>query len=827
MMKTARLLLAALALTGLGLAAPLVPEAWAQTSAAPDAPAVDIGARIDQLGAALANVEKNLKTTKPGQAALDEMRQTVKPIAGESQALVDRLTPGIAALKARLDQLGPKPAANAPAEPPEIIKERTTAQTAYDNANGLLKRAKLLATEAEQDDYFLSVRQRAAFNRDLFQRETSLLNPPLWFGIVSETPDNLHRFMQILAGWAEGFDANLTGVKPFLFWGGATAILLLYWPLMGLARRVLPRDPTAKPPSRWRKVLLACWVSLSLPAVLIGLMYGIAFLCAFFAVPDTRLQSLFAAVQGGVIRIAVAAGLTRGILSPGSETWRLSRLDSKTCGKLIRITVAVAAIVSGTRIFEALNDAVNASLPFSVAARGVGALLVAVAIAAALYSLGGRPREDREEAGEPAAPHEWSGLIRGIAWTVVLAITAAVLTGYIALGNFLVEQIVLVAGTGAIFFLAVSFVDEACAAGFHPNTLLGRSLVYSIGLRREGLEQLAILLSGVIRLVLITVATLAVMVPWGLQSNDIPSNLYAIFFGFKIGDFTVSLAGIAFALLIFLAVIAATRGIQGWLENRYLPLTRLDSGLQNSIKTSLGYAGFLLALAVAAADLGVDFQKLAIVAGALSVGIGFGLQSIVNNFVSGLILLWERAVRVGDWIVVGSDQGYVRRINVRSTEIETFDRASVIIPNSNLVSGVVKNLMRADKVGRLMIEVTVNRAASPESVREVLLGIARNQDGVLTMPSPQVRFTNLTATAMNFELYCFVADVESVLRTKSDLYFEIHKQFGEHGFFNAPAPDPLAIKIEDLDRLETMLHDARGSSQTPPAPKAASANPDV
>ncbi|MDR3462439.1 MAG: DUF3772 domain-containing protein, partial [Beijerinckiaceae bacterium] len=818
MMKTARLLFAAFALVavtlgGFGLAGPLAPEAMAQTTAL-GTPVSGIGTRIDQLAAALANVEKNLKTTQPGRAALDEMRETVKPITGESQALVDRLTPVIAALKVRLDQLGPPPAANAPAEAPEISKERAVAQTAFNDADALLKRAKLLATEAEQDDSFLSARQRAVFNRDLFQRETSLLNPPLWFDVVSETPGNLHRLAQVVEDWARASGLGLFGVRPFLLCGGVVVIVLLYWPLMALARRIFPNDVNAKLPiSRWRKVLLACCISLALPGILIGLMYAVVFLGAFFAGSDTHLQTLFAALQGGVVRVAVAAGLARGILSPGREAWRLPRLDTETCRKLIRISIAVAAIVSGTRIIEALDEAVDASLSFSVAARGVGALLVATAIAAALYSLGGEPRDDRDKADERLVPHEWSGLIRGFAWTVVIAITLAILTGYIALGNFLVEQIVLVAATGAILFLAVSFVDEACATGFHPNTLLGRSLVYSIGMRREGLDQLAILLSGGIRLVLIIVATLVVMVPWGLQSTDIPSNLHAIFFGFKIGDFTVSLAGIAFALLIFLAVIAATRGIQGWLENRYLPLTRLDSGLRNSIKTSLGYAGFLVALAAAAADLGVDFQKLAIVAGALSVGIGFGLQSIVNNFVSGLILLWERAVRVGDWIVVGADQGYVRRINVRSTEIETFDRASVIIPNSNLVSGVVKNLMRVDKVGRLMIEVTVDRSASPESVREVLLDIARNQDGVLAIPCAQVRFINLTATAMSFDLYCFVADVDAMLRIKSDLYFEIHKQFGERGFFNAPTPDPLGIRVEGLDRLESILHDARGNSR--------------
>jgi small-conductance mechanosensitive channel len=286
----------------------------------------------------------------------------------------------------------------------------------------------------------------------------------------------------------------------------------------------------------------------------------------------------------------------------------------------------------------------------------------------------------------------------------------------------------------------------------------------------------------------------------------------------------VSLAGIAFAVLAFLVVIAATRGIQNWLETQYLPHTRLDSGLRNSIKTSLGYVGFVLAVAVAAANLGVDFQKLAIVAGALSVGIGFGLQSIVNNFVSGLILLWERAVRVGDWIVVGSDQGYVRRINVRSTEIETFDRASVIIPNSNLVSGIVKNLMRTDRVGRLTIALTVDGTADPEKVREVLIEIARENDGVLSLPSPQVRFTNLTASSLSFDLYCFVADVESMVRTKSDLYFEIHRRFKDHGFFNGPAADPMAIRIDGLDKLETILQRVgpRGESEEARPRKAAS-----
>jgi len=218
-----------------------------------------------------------------------------------------------------------------------------------------------------------------------------------------------------------------------------------------------------------------------------------------------------------------------------------------------------------------------------------------------------------------------------------------------------------------------------------------------------------------------------------------------------------------------------------------------DLGLRNSIRTSLGYLGFLVAAGLALGYLGLNYEKLALVAGALSVGIGFGLQSIVNNFVSGLILLWERAVRVGDWIVVGTDQGFVRRINVRSTEIETFDRAQVIIPNSNLVTGVVTNLVRNDRTGRVVIPLTVAAGADPERVREVLIALAKANPLVLTIPAPQILFTGMSASALNFELRVFVGDVETSVRVKSDLNFEIFKRFREERFFDTPAA---ATKVE-------------------------------
>ena len=259
------------------------------------------------------------------------------------------------------------------------------------------------------------------------------------------------------------------------------------------------------------------------------------------------------------------------------------------------------------------------------------------------------------------------------------------------------------------------------------------------------------------------------------------SYLKAAYFGFKVGEVSISPSTIIISILLFLIGFIATRTLQRWLDAKFLPHTQLDVGLRNSIRTSLGYIGISVSAALALSHVGLSFDKFAIVAGALSVGIGFGLQSIVSNFVSGLILLWERAIRVGDWIVVGEEQGFVRRINVRSTEIETFDRATVIMPNSNIVSGVVKNWVRSDRVGRVVVNVRAPYDCDPELVRGLLIACAKETEMVLSIPSPTVMFVNFGESALHFDLICFVDDVETAALVKSDLHYLIFTRLKEAG----------------------------------------------
>jgi potassium efflux system protein len=769
----------------------------------------NVPATIDRIRNGLSTVETALTQHGLTDTTLQSLRQQITPLSEEIDGLINRLTPHLSAVKTRLDQLGAKPDDKAPPENPAITAERADEQKAYNETDELLKRTKLLGVQADQLTTSVATRQRNVFTSSLFQRSTSILSPALWVSVVRETPSHIEVMNYVLGGWVRDINAQLSGWRLPVFWTIAALIVLAYWPLSRLARRVVPREKSERNPGRFRKVLAAWWVAAIVALLPMAILLAFALLFDAFGLSTNRVEPIAKALTMGVIRVSLALGLAFGLLAPSHARWRLVGLGDAPAERLVRMVLLVTIIVSLTRVLEAINDMIAASLTFSVATRGLGTLLVAITMALSLRGLvdtdeGGGANQNSASVADVSA-RGWEASLRLSAWVAVVVIAGAILIGFVALGSFVVDQVVWVAGVGAVLYLGSVLLEQGINYALRPETRSGHILITSVGLRRESIAQVAVLLTGVTRVVLVIVASLLVLAPWGVQSDDWLATLRSVFFGFQVGDVTVSLVQIAIAFLLFAIGTGATRAVQHWLDTRYLPLTRLDNGLRNSIRTSLGYIGVVLTTGVSLAYLGLDFQKLAIVAGALSVGIGFGLQSIVNNFVSGLILLWERAVRVGDWIVVGTDQGYVRRINVRSTEIETFDRAAVIIPNSNLITGIVKNFVRTDRVGRVMVEVEVNGTADPEAVRTALLELAKAQDGVLSLPAPQVRFTALSGASLKFELYCFIDDVEMSQRVRSDMHFAIFKRFKEAKFFDGPAPVPTAIDLVGLDRLETLL----------------------
>lgn len=803
-------------------AAPLPAEVAPNAAPAPVAPATPApplvtktSRQLDQVDAALAQIETAFQNRDVSTKDLKAFHDEIAPFTSHLQTTLDHLNGVLAAVKARLDQLGPAPAAKAPAESAQITKERQQQQQEFEAIDALVKRAKLLLVRVTQVNARIAEHQRATFTHSLFRRGPSVAEPGLWLDVVAETPHNFKMARNAVGDWFARVDNRLPGWRTALFWALALAAFALYWPASLLARR--GRGPTDASPSQFRKIVAAWRVVLIVAAGAVAPFFVIAGLSAAFGIYDAFFRSAFLILLAAVLSVAVADGLGRGVLAPGNPDWRLLTLRDARYAHTRMAMVVIAALVMTGHLILALCESIGTDQMFQAAVSGLVAFCVAIAIVAALWR-GGEVDCDAILGPRVTATRDWYGPLRILLWIVTVAIFAAVLAGFMGLASFLADQVLWVGFVGLVAMMGHTLVEEAIAAGCRPTTPFGRALNASSGLSPVSIEQLAILLSGATTVVIFVTAILLILAPWGIQSTDLPTYFHDAFFGFHVGDITVSLASIIVAVAIFVVGITTTRTVGGWIESRFLPHTRLDLGLRNAIRTSFGYLGFILALGFCLAYLGLNFEKLAIVAGALSVGIGFGLQSIVNNFVSGLILLWERAIRVGDWIVVGSDEGLVRRINVRSTEIQTFDCAAVVVPNANLVAGVVKNYVRTDRSGRVMIAIPVNAAADPEQARDILLDIAKGHKLVVARPAPSVIFAGITASAYNFELYCFVADIATLGTVKSDLNFEIYRRFKAEGLFAAPPPASV-VTLAGLDRFETLLDKVVGSASQDEAPE--------
>ena len=745
--------------------APAAPPVAEQPPPPPPPPIVlppEVNSTISSVVGVMDGAEKSLTAIGNVDTDLGRLRDDIDGVIAKTTQTADSLRPRLADIQSQINRLGAPPADTTTAEAPAVAAERTRLNNESSQLSGAIKTLELTWYRARQAIDKITNLRLQLFVKSLTERMSSPVFPQLWSNALRDVPSVSWRLQYNSRDWISSIGRQKGQVLVL----SAIAVgfyLLLKTIILAITRYRGAR--TGPAPTFFERAFSASWIA---PARAIP---GIATAFLVFAGLDylnllyypTAAPAATALLKAVLIYVAVAS-LLNAVFAPWQPERRLVNLSNRSAGRIVRHLKALAAIYSADLFLSAFGQILYFPLSLSV----VQSLLTSLAFAIALIGLALTPFERLDGTGRPYRISEprW---IKIPLWLAAGAIIFACLLGYVALGRFLAQQIVMTGVVGLVATLLYLAIRAFTRGTPHERSHMSIVLERQIGFDETRQKQFAWLTESVLTLAVAMVAIPVLLLQWGFSAADIRDWAKSAIFGFQVGQFNISLARILLGALLFVVLLFATRLIQGRIRDNILVQPRMDPGIANSIDTAIGYAGIAVALLVAISYAGFDITNLAIVAGALSVGIGLGLQSIVNNFVSGLILLIERPIKVGDWIVVGDQQGTVRRISVRSTEIETFDRATLIIPNSEFITGRVLNWTHRNALGRIVLKFSADLDADPRRIINILTECANNHPDVLREPAPVAVFEGATLTTTEYTLRVLLPDIHRGLKVQSDL----------------------------------------------------------
>ncbi len=733
----------------------------------------------------LADLRTQLQAADFDPTRLTEFRDMAGMLAGQADGLIADRVPKLEAIDARLAELGEVPADGAPAEASDIKRQRAELGKQRTALDAEIKRAKLVVADGQQLAGEVAETRRALFGRQLSQRTSSPLLPAFWRDVVANSERDLSRVMALRDAVRTSLASALAAGNrvPSVVGLGIGILLLVFgrWWLEVLWLRV---TADRLPQGRLRRSALAFAVlviSTLLPglgahAIYLGLNWNGALVEPFATLARVFVNLIY---LGGLI-----VGLGRALLSADRPSWRLAPIGDSVALRLRRFPLLLAVIVVVGFLLNRVNGVIGTSLSATIAMSFVAAVLYSMVIAAILWRLRGAPETvDSDVSPRPVWIHFALVVLSG---GVVGALAAATI-GYVALAAFLTAQMIWISIVAGVFYVLVNVVEDTFAAMLSQRA---KWVGKTSGISPKMLDQIAVLLSGLFRVGTFFFAIVVILAPLGAGPAELLQQGTLISSGITIGQLTITPNAILGAIAVFVLGMLVVRLLKNWLLNRYLPTTDLEPGMRSSITTLLGYVGGVLVFAFALSALGLSVERIAWVASALSVGIGFGLQAIVQNFISGLILLIERPVKVGDWIALGDVEGDIRRINVRATEIQMGDRSTVIVPNSELITKTVRNITLSNAEGRVRVRLPLPLECDARQVREIVMAALAAQPAILPKPEPSVLLDSIDGTSLVFFATAYIANPRVSGGVRSELLIDIVSRLQEAGIaLRAPLTD--------------------------------------
>lgn len=735
---------------------------------------LDENASLEELSERLDQIRQGV-TSNANDDLLAQLRQSALQVQRQADVLVTQRTADVQRLDDQLNVLGPpleEEAESLTRQRKQLNDEKNKVVAEQKDATTLTQSARDLSTQ------IVNLR-RSLFNSQITSRAASPLSPAFWSSLIRPTDDDVARLRDLRGEVSDAMASAFSAEHRWLFITALVAAVLVWT----LVRRVLERllaDAMIRwlPEGRLRRSALALSVSLATLGTISGSVSLLRWGLESSADLGTDLASLTNHILTLVIFSAFISGLGRAMLMLQRPSWRLPPIADEVASALgwFPKVLALALMVLLTQ--ERINSVIGTSLALTLATNGLTALVVSLLFVVALLRYRRAHRQHDLE-----RPKGLAGLIPFVIVVWVLAILLTLLAGYLTLAYFLTAKLLWISVVVVCAYLLVTVFGDLCETLLSPRQPGGLALASALGLQQRHQAQASTVLAGIGRTLLLFAAALLVFMPSGTSPGELLLSLadWDGTGGKVLGNLNIVPQDIFLAVAIFLGGWFAIRVVKRWLSERLLPETDMDAGMRASLVTLVGYLGFLFLAMLVMSTLHINLTSLTWVVSALSVGIGFGLQQIVQNFISGLILLTERPVKVGDWVSLAGVEGDIRRINVRATEIQMSDRSTVIVPNSQFISQNVRNVTMANALGVVSVTLTLPLETDANHVRELLLAAYKEHESILDAPATSVTFKDLTSSGMVIGVSGYVASPRQVSGTRSDLLFTILGRLRDEG----------------------------------------------
>ena len=748
------------------------------------APKVNAAVELPKMQKVLDKIKQQV-SGETNDSKLSALNDMALELSGDADTLVQSITPQRAQLQAQLAVLGPAPKADSGVkETAEVTSKRTKLENQKSKMDDQIKQAEAIKSGSINLSAQIVNLRRDALKTQLALNAGSIFGPRFWAPLFNTQSDDSSKIGD--------FVDELTSTAA-LSWEPGWRLGTLAWLLAAVLVATLGRRYLEEflawvgihhlPEGRLRRSFLAAATAMT---TLAAVVLAFNFLDQAFTRHDEVIDDVrdFADKLVGLsISCGLIAGLGRAFLSTRRPSWRLPNISNEVAMALNPFPPLTAALVFIFQTVETFNSSANTSVGTTIFANGMTALLIG-ATALSISMRTNRVRRRMIQQGQqPEVKSTLVGLIQMALTLTGVAIMIALTIGYITMARFLSYELIWMGLVFGTFYIFSQLVADGCESLFSTNNATGKRIQTSLNIDERHLGQIAAVLGAIGKTLLVLAAAMALLNGTFGSSTPIELVQKAIeFWGGKgLESLNIVPAHMVNALICLVVGIWVLRSVKRWLEHDFLPKTTMDTGMRVSLITLFSNIGFVLVILLTLSIMGLQWNKLAWIVSALSVGIGFGLQEIVKNFISGLILLTERPVKVGDLVSISGIEGDIRRINVRATEIQLSDKSTVIVPNSQLISQNVRNATMGNAQGVATITLTFPLDIDPQQVRQLLLDVYNENERILENPEPSVSFKDLTTSGIVLSVTGNVASPRQVSGAKSDLLFDILTRLRKEG----------------------------------------------